>query len=591
MKRILILLLLLCIACIAFATPSPALKQSKYRWRNNNGNETTATWKAAENTAITLTSMSEIIRFRGEYYCTGAASDIGHYLSYSKNGGTTWTQISESAANDFMMVTTTEVAHGAATTNQLGTSTGGTYVAGKVISQNTPSMLLNLAVSSRAEMEWVIKPTSSVQNNTTYLFENRSINTLGVQGQLTTNFACAVPTITVVPGFRRCGSGTLQLSATASPASSTITWWTAATGGTNIGTGATTTSPVYTANTTVYVQAQNSTCVSARTAVELTIEQVSLAIDNADGSHCLDGNMLELTTSPAYPNTYTYLWSTNATTPAINAGLSNGTAVTYWVQVTSPSGCVKRDTVNLTLNPKPKVDLGSDTIICPNALMTLDADNTGATYLWNTGAQTQTLEVGPGTYSVQVTNMYDCSNGDEIVIDAIEAAAVSGFTFVPRFDIEPGRVDFAPLNNVAVDSYLWDFGDGNTSTMMHAQHTYNTTGIYEVKLTVSNSCGSMDTILKIHVDRFTGISLVDEQVAINMYPVPAQSKLTVESPAAGVYIQSLSIINTAGREMIVTHEINKPQYVQDISTLANGHYMVHIKTNKGERVMKISILK
>jgi len=43
--------------------------------------------------------------------------------------------------------------------------------------------------------------------------------------------------------------------------------------------------------------------------------------------------------------------------------------------------------------------------------------------------------------------------------------------------------------------------------------------------------------------------------------------------------------------MIVTHEINKPQYVQDISTLANGHYMVHIKTNKGERVMKISILK
>lgn len=590
MKRLLTLLMLLGIVGAACATPLPSLNQSKYRWRNNNGNEAGATWRAAENTAITLTAMNETLRFRGEYYCTGAASSVGHYLSYSRNGGATWTEINESATNDFMLLTTTEVTHGTNTTNQLGAGTGGTFTAGKIISQNTPAMGMTLAAGTRTEIEWVIKPTASVQNNTTYLFENRTVNATGVQGQLTTNFPCTVPVVTVAPGFRRCDPGTLQLSAAASPAASIITWWTAATGGTNIGTGSTITSPVYTAGTTVYVQVENATCVSARSPVDITIEEVPVVIDIADGSHCIPDGALELNTVPAYPNTYTYLWNTGAATAAVQAGLSYGTPVQYWVQVTSPNGCVESDTALITLNPVPEVDLGNDTIVCDQTLLSLDAKNPGSTYLWNTGAQTQAIEVSPvATFSVEVTNSYNCSATDDIFIDAFEPAAVSGFTFIPRFDEAPGKIDFAPLNPVSVETYHWDFGNGHTADVMNTSHTYTSSGIYQVTLTVSNDCGAMDTALTIHVDRFTGIVTVGEQVPLNVYPVPAKHTLNIQSPAADVVIRSVSIVNTLGRELLYTEQVNKQHFVQDISTLAAGPYLVRIKTNKGELIKKISI--
>ncbi|MBX2927126.1 MAG: PKD domain-containing protein [Saprospiraceae bacterium] len=39
-------------------------------------------------------------------------------------------------------------------------------------------------------------------------------------------------------------------------------------------------------------------------------------------------------------------------------------------------------------------------------------------------------------------------------------------------------------------SYLWNFGDGNTSTLPNPSHTYATPGNYTVSLTVTNTCGS-----------------------------------------------------------------------------------------------------
>lgn len=50
------------------------------------------------------------------------------------------------------------------------------------------------------------------------------------------------------------------------------------------------------------------------------------------------------------------------------------------------------------------------------------------------------------------------------------------------------KVNF--INNTSnASSFLWDFGDGNTSTQVSPQYTYKTAGTYIIKLKAANACG------------------------------------------------------------------------------------------------------
>lgn len=51
-------------------------------------------------------------------------------------------------------------------------------------------------------------------------------------------------------------------------------------------------------------------------------------------------------------------------------------------------------------------------------------------------------------------------------------------------------VSFADNTIGGPTSYLWDFGDGNTSTQPNPTHSYTTSGNYTVCLTATNSCGT-----------------------------------------------------------------------------------------------------
>ncbi len=62
------------------------------------------------------------------------------------------------------------------------------------------------------------------------------------------------------------------------------------------------------------------------------------------------------------------------------------------------------------------VDLGIDTTICVDEILTLDA-GVGVSYVWNTGDTTQTIDIDTlGTYWVEVTNDTGCTGFDDIEI-------------------------------------------------------------------------------------------------------------------------------------------------------------------------------
>lgn len=170
-------------------------------------------------------------------------------------------------------------------------------------------------------------------------------------------------------------------------------------------TGAITKSINVTAPGKYYVTATNTLGSAADTIMvtHLSAPVVNLGNDTATcGSATLDARNPDAS----------YRWSNNATTQKVNVGIG-----TFWVIVTGNNFCQSSDTINVTQLPLPVVNLGNDTAVAQGTSLTLDAGNPGATYLWNTGATTQTIvATAPGTFSVTVTGSQGCSKSDEIKI-------------------------------------------------------------------------------------------------------------------------------------------------------------------------------
>lgn len=92
----------------------------------------------------------------------------------------------------------------------------------------------------------------------------------------------------------------------------------------------------------------------------------------------------------------------------------------------------------------------------------------------------------------------DCNNGEVSCHNKLGPLAVE---YKPRsnflnenIECVDSQVSFTDLSCFA-ESYLWNFGDGSTSTEPSPTHQYNAPGIYQVSLTVDNECGS-DTLYR-----------------------------------------------------------------------------------------------
>jgi PKD repeat protein len=66
---------------------------------------------------------------------------------------------------------------------------------------------------------------------------------------------------------------------------------------------------------------------------------------------------------------------------------------------------------------------------------------------------------------------------------------VARFVVTPRKGIAPLVVQFTDFSTNLPSTWLWDFGNGNTSNEQNPQHVYDVAGSYTVTLTATNSAG------------------------------------------------------------------------------------------------------
>jgi len=130
------------------------------------------------------------------------------------------------------------------------------------------------------------------------------------------------------------------------------------------------------------------------------------------------GESVTLTSSSATGN----LWSNEATTPTITVSASGS----YNVRVTDANGCFALSAPRtVTVNPAPGIPTitsSGPTTFCAGNGITLTC-STGTSYLWNTGATTQSIDVSTaGNFSVTVTNANGCSAQSAVTTTSVTPA-------------------------------------------------------------------------------------------------------------------------------------------------------------------------
>lgn len=204
-----------------------------------------------------------------------------------------------------------------------------------------------------------------------------------------------------------------------------------------------------------------------------------------------------------------WLWNTGETNPTLQ--VSNGG--TYTITVTNSNNCTASDDIFINISgAAPLADFNADTVCLGSStnftnLSSVAPPATLSSYIWTFGPGQNSNAVSPTftfnspgtkTVSLQVTSSVGCSASTtkNVLVKQLPTAIIqtplstctnSAFTFSSSLSsAAPGDV---------LNSYNWNFGDGNSSMASSPTHTYTSTGTLPVVLTVGSvlGCSASDT--------------------------------------------------------------------------------------------------
>ncbi|MEO0895149.1 MAG: T9SS type A sorting domain-containing protein [Bacteroidota bacterium] len=287
-------------------------------------------------------------------------------------------------------------------------------------------------------------------------------------------------------------------------------------------------------------------------------------------------------------NGASFLWSTGDTTQMINVTPPTMGTDTYFVEVTSPDGCVGTDTIDVSQGIAPVISLPDSVAECDNA--TLDAGNPGSTYLWSTGSTNRNITVdSTGLYSINVTNGNNgCDANKSVFVEILESPTAAATYAIPNGGF---TVQFSNLST-PIDpntTFLWTFNDGtgNTSTLESPIYTFPFAGVYSVTLEVTNDCGTDQ------IDLIIGgvaIDAYDLKDIISVFPNPTKGELHLEGENLRLGELDITITDMRGREIYTYHDervIGQLSQTVDLSEQPKGVYVVKISDGQQQYVKRV----
>lgn len=269
--------------------------------------------------------------------------------------------------------------------------------------------------------------------------------------------------------------------------------------------------------TTTYEVVSNlsGTCVNKDTVTVTVVPDFSFVTIQTTDTLCLQQLVqLNITGSPA--GAYTYLWSpptylNNITIANPTANVTVPGTYSYYVDITSPLGCLKKDTATITILPDIRTRVGPDTVLCISQSAQLNATS-GSSFSWNVLSGTP-MVVGTNfscnpcanpIATPTVTTVYQVTsnlNGTCINKDTITVTVVPNFSYVTSQSSTSSCL-LQPIQFNAVGSpagtYTYDWSPStylNNTTIADPVATISSPGTYTyyVNITSPLGCVKIDT--------------------------------------------------------------------------------------------------
>jgi PKD repeat protein len=189
-------------------------------------------------------------------------------------------------------------------------------------------------------------------------------------------------------------------------------------------------------------------------------------------------------------------------------------------------------------------------------------------------------------WEIEITD--DSSSCRKAVDAIVNPLAKSQFNYV----VNDNEVSF--INTSTGESYLWNFGDGTSSTEENPVHDYSGYDSCLVKLVVTNSCGSDSTEKYVIIDDVTSsYSVPYDDPIIHIFPNPCNDVICFHSniePTAKTIIQ---IYNSIGLKVKIVETDYLNAFKMNISDLVPAIYFMKIETNhaSSSKLIKFIILR
>lgn len=193
----------------------------------------------------------------------------------------------------------------------------------------------------------------------------------------------------------------------------------------------------------------------------LTVNPLPVFDLGEDKAVC-DGDPVTISAEPSFDNITWNVSGSGSSITTFDPGIITAIA--------ELNGCSYTDSVEVTVQSYPEVNLGADTSICDGTMLSLDATTADATYEWSTGESSPTITAtGSGTYSVAVT-VNGCTSPDQINVEVRETPA---FSISAENVICEGESTTISIENPSSEWNIeWSTGETSTSITADEMGTY-----------------------------------------------------------------------------------------------------------------------